>query len=340
LQAKISDPSKKADRHGAMYEGREVFIRNLHFGASEPDVRELFSRYGTIEKVRIPTRVDGKSKGVGFVAFENKVYLISVLPFCYIHANVAQESAENAVKALDNTSFKSRTVAVEISVPKTKRTETTIVRGSTASATPEPDSRPDASTSVNGDTTGTDGRTYKQRTLAILDLADTVNVARLEKLIEPYGEFKKISLRPDHGGAFIEFTDISSVGKASLGLEGKDLDGKTISVGTVEELLRQEPVQKAGKIAERVKAEASTQSTNKAKGFGPGAGLVSRPGSGTRGKGRGLGRKTVLGFSAQKSEADDPKSNSVGKSNAEFREMFLKGKETNGTKPVLDGHKH
>jgi RNA recognition motif-containing protein len=82
LQAKISDPSKKADRHGAMYEGREVFIRNLHFGASEPDVRELFSHYGTIEKVRIPTRVDGKSKGVGFVAFENKVCLIPVLPFC------------------------------------------------------------------------------------------------------------------------------------------------------------------------------------------------------------------------------------------------------------------
>jgi squamous cell carcinoma antigen recognized by T-cells 3 len=249
--------------------------------------------------------------------------------------------ADNAVKALNNTPFKSRTITVEISAPKVKRTETTIVRGSTASATPEPDTLPDAPASANGDSADADARTYKQRTLAILDLADTVNVARLEKLIEPYGAVKKISLRPDHGGAFIEFTDVASVGKASLGLEGKELDGKTIRTGTVDELFKQDPVRKAGKIAERVKADAAASTANKAKGASLRIGFVSRPGLGTRRGGRGgLGRKTGLGFFARKAEgADEPVSNGGGsKSNAEFREMFLK-KESNGAKPVEDGDK-
>jgi squamous cell carcinoma antigen recognized by T-cells 3 len=73
LQAKISDPSKKDDRHGSTYEGREVYVRNVHFVATESEVMELFSRYGTVEKVRVPTNLNGKAKGVAFVVFEDKV---------------------------------------------------------------------------------------------------------------------------------------------------------------------------------------------------------------------------------------------------------------------------
>jgi RNA recognition motif-containing protein len=75
LQAKISDPSKKDDRHGPMAEGREVFVRNLDWAASEAVVEKLFVPFGPLEKIRIPRSLNGKSKGVGFIVFEDKVSL-------------------------------------------------------------------------------------------------------------------------------------------------------------------------------------------------------------------------------------------------------------------------
>jgi hypothetical protein len=73
LVAKISDPSKKQERHGAVHEGREIHVSNLDWKATEDDLKELFSKYGQVEVARIPTKVDGGSKGFGFVAFSTKV---------------------------------------------------------------------------------------------------------------------------------------------------------------------------------------------------------------------------------------------------------------------------
>lgn len=73
LVAKISDPGRKQERHGPMYEGREVHVSNIDWKASEDDVKEVFSKYGTVESVRIPRKVDGGSKGFGYVVFSSKV---------------------------------------------------------------------------------------------------------------------------------------------------------------------------------------------------------------------------------------------------------------------------
>lgn len=73
LVAKISDPSKKQERHGPVHEGREIHVSNLDWKASENDLKELFSKYGRVEVARIPTKVDGGSKGFGFVVFSSKV---------------------------------------------------------------------------------------------------------------------------------------------------------------------------------------------------------------------------------------------------------------------------
>lgn len=77
LVAKISDPTNKQDRHGAMYEGREIHVSNIHWKATENDLKELFSQYGTVETVRIPRKVDGGSKGFGYVVFASKVSISS-----------------------------------------------------------------------------------------------------------------------------------------------------------------------------------------------------------------------------------------------------------------------
>ena len=73
LVAKISDPSQKQERHGAMYEGREVHVSNIDFKAKAADLKEVFSKYGTVELVRMPRKADGGSKGFGYVVFSSKV---------------------------------------------------------------------------------------------------------------------------------------------------------------------------------------------------------------------------------------------------------------------------
>ena len=73
LDVKISDPGKKQDRQGAMHEGREIYIANVDWSATEDEIKKIFSKYGTVEKVRMPRNVEGKSKGTAFVVFLNKV---------------------------------------------------------------------------------------------------------------------------------------------------------------------------------------------------------------------------------------------------------------------------
>lgn len=73
LQVKISDPSRKQDRRGPVYEGREIHVSNIDFAASESDLKEAFSKYGTVELVRLPTKVNGDHRGFGFVVFSSSV---------------------------------------------------------------------------------------------------------------------------------------------------------------------------------------------------------------------------------------------------------------------------
>ena len=73
LLAKISDPSHKQERTGALAEGREVYVSNVDWTSTEDETRNVFSKYGKVESVRIPRNLAGKSKGMAFVVFSNKV---------------------------------------------------------------------------------------------------------------------------------------------------------------------------------------------------------------------------------------------------------------------------
>lgn len=81
LVVKISDPSQRQDRSGAMQENREIYVAGIHYNVSEDDLKGLFSKFGSIERVRIPRKVNGNSRGFGYVVFETKVLLsINFLP--------------------------------------------------------------------------------------------------------------------------------------------------------------------------------------------------------------------------------------------------------------------
>jgi RNA recognition motif-containing protein len=50
----------------------KLYVGNLSYSATENELREMFSQYGTVESVAVITDRDtGRSKGFGFVEFAN-----------------------------------------------------------------------------------------------------------------------------------------------------------------------------------------------------------------------------------------------------------------------------
>ncbi|KAL2801199.1 hypothetical protein BJX66DRAFT_4566 [Aspergillus keveii] len=218
LVAKISDPTRKQDRNGPIYEGREIHVSNVDWKANEQDLQELFERFGTVELVRIPRKVDGGSKGFGYVVFSSK------------------EEA-NAALALHEQEFRSRPLQVRLSAPQgSKRTAATVVSRVGKSQSPAPETN---GASPSGDLEEPTGE-RRDRTLGLMNVPDTVNDARIRALVEQYGKLVKIVLRPDHQGAIVEFADVNHAGKAALELEGQEISaGRKLHVGTVSEMLKQ-----------------------------------------------------------------------------------------------------
>jgi RNA recognition motif-containing protein len=319
LVAAISDPTKAGDRAGAQAEGREVFMGNVYWWVREDEIKTLMESAGEIESVRIPRNIEGKSKGSAFVVFKT------------------QEGAQKAAKEYDDFMYKGRKLHVEITSKRASRITTNILRGSTMSPTPDSAGSPTAlpnGRSTEGSTTGDPepgARDHKERTIALLNVPDTVTAARLQKLVEHYGEIKKFTLRPDHGGAIVEFAEVASVGKAQLAFENFELEDHKLRVGTVPELFKQQAEVKEQKVSASKSKKVEKKSTNT---FGA---PVHRPTQNFRGRG---GRRGGLGFTKRTTDAvkSDTKEATGPKSNEYFRDLMdgkaaakKQGKETKQT---------
>lgn len=238
LVAKVSDPTHKQDRRGPMYEGREIHVSNIDWKASENDLKELFSQYGTVETVRIPRKVDGGSRGFGYVVFASKVSSIFLFFLRRGQNTDCIQDETNASLAMHQQEFRSRPLQVKLSSPQgAKRSATTIVSHVGRSRSP--------SMELNGKSQSHDRAVSPNderanRTLGLMNIPDTVNDARIRAVVKPYGALIKVVLRPDHQGAMVEYADVYAAGKASLGLEGQEIaPGRPLRVGTVPEMLRQ-----------------------------------------------------------------------------------------------------
>ncbi|KAL8756257.1 MAG: hypothetical protein Q9184_004562 [Pyrenodesmia sp. 2 TL-2023] len=332
LVVKISDPKRRQERVGPLQEGREIHIRGLDWAVTESDLEAVFSKYGTVEHTRIPHDVSGKSKGFAFVVFS---------------------TSEQAKAALDlnNTKLRSRIMTVTIaSKAAAKRQATTIIQSAPRSTmSPSPDV-----TTANGDHHSNAASPpssmnpsskpryaeIRDRTVALLNIPDTVNDARIRALVEPYGPLVKIVLRPDHQGAEVEFKNVSDAGKAALGIDGHEITpGRSLRVGTVGELRKQKAEKRRDKFGGNDDPKRNTT-----------AGLQSNVPIGrprqigiSRGRGGGLGVKrdganSIIGLGRPQSneaaanhDSKDTSSAQAGqagqaKSNADFRNMMLAGK--------------
>lgn len=327
LEAKYSDPANKKQRESAAAAGREIHVGSLDRNATEDELRDVFSKYGNIENVKILRNMAGKSKGAGFIVFEKK------------------EEAEAAL-VLDKIKFKSQILVVELSKYINFKPTATTLGSKASSASPVPDADGDvrmsaspapdsqvANTQVPHDPSKVE---IAARTIALMNIPDTVNDARIRALAETYGAIVKVTLRPDHQGAIIEYADVAAAGRAALGLENQEFaPGRKLRIGTVKDLFQCKGEIRTDRIPTGV--GPLQPSAAKISNFIQPTAPVRRPGPGIHG---GLGTKRGLGYSAPAKKAagegqtngneSDANENQMAvkpKSNADFKAMFLKGKE-------------
>lgn len=160
------------------------------------------------------------------------------------------------------------------------------------------------------------------RTIALLNVPDTVNDARVRALAENYGAIVKVTLRPDHQGAIIEYRDIASAGKAALGIDGHEITpGRKLGVGNVKQMLQQPEEKKT----DRLYANGSNKIKSAAITLQSGA-PIRRPTQSTarRGGKLGLGARREGGSQPVKGAEINGMTEGKAKSNDDFRAMFLK----------------
>ncbi|XP_042352256.1 RNA-binding protein 28 [Plectropomus leopardus] len=79
-----------------------LIIRNLSFKCSEDDLKQVFSKFGTVLESKIPLKPDGKMRGFAFVLFKNV------------------SEAAKALNSMNLKEIKGRQVAIDWAVPKDK----------------------------------------------------------------------------------------------------------------------------------------------------------------------------------------------------------------------------
>ncbi len=81
-----------------------IYVGNLPYSVTEEDLRETFSRFGQVSSVNLITdKFTGASKGFGFVEMDNN------------------SEADAAIKGLNETDMKGRTMKVNQAKPKSDR---------------------------------------------------------------------------------------------------------------------------------------------------------------------------------------------------------------------------
>ncbi|MBO3458811.1 RNA-binding protein [Aetokthonos hydrillicola Thurmond2011] len=81
-----------------------IYVGNLSYQVGEEDLKQVFSEYGTVKNVQLPTdRETGRMRGFGFVEMGTE----------------AEETA--AIEALDNAEWMGRNLKVNKAKPKEDR---------------------------------------------------------------------------------------------------------------------------------------------------------------------------------------------------------------------------
>ena len=250
------------------------------------------------------------------------------------------------------TRFKSRVLSVSPSTDNiAKRQATTIINPATSRSSYSPSPDPNATKGLEATSAASPGsqstatQTHplsaadrRSRTIALMNVPDTINSDRIRVLAETYGALVKLQLRPDHQGAILEYVDAASAGRAGLALDGHEIESsRKLRVGTVPEMLREKAEVKSDRIggAKKKESAASLQSsmpirrpTQPGTRRGGRGGLGAKRGgvglNGSRTTGDGAGKDVAINGSGEDHEEEGKEAAGKAKSNADFKAMFLK----------------
>ncbi|KAG8168588.1 hypothetical protein KVR01_001337 [Diaporthe batatas] len=323
LVAKYSDPQNKKNREGPQEEGREVHVTNVPEQVTEAELKTMFEKYGTVQRVRILVTKTGHSRGSAFVVFQTK------------------EQAQEAVAELNQTKLRNNILKVEKSVAKNFKPV------SRAGPSMSPSPGPSGAKDTEGDNAMLDYDDEKSkpkeskeagRTFALMGLPDTMNDARVQALVEAHGQLAKLTLRHDHGGAILEFVDAAAAGKAQLSLDGIEVEDRKLKTGSVSELFQEKGEVRIDRVDQKPAAPAPAQNSKSKVSSAmmpPPSTMIRRPVLGSKGQKRGLGFSGVIN-KEQKAEPSSSAPTTNGengvasgtssggmKSNADFRTLLL-----------------
>ena len=81
-----------------------IYVGNLSYGVTEDDVRSVFSKYGTLTKIKLPVdKESGRMRGFGFVSM------------------TTEDEEASAIKSLDSFEFMGRRLTVTKAKPKEEK---------------------------------------------------------------------------------------------------------------------------------------------------------------------------------------------------------------------------
>lgn len=190
-------------------------------------MKALFEPYGKIVSLRMPSTISPRHHdGIAFIEFE---------------------TADSAQQALELQGQVLKKLALEVSIskprPRNKSRKPPVQNNSSR----ELDSHMGADNTTQEMPSRSD---ITAKTLGVMSLPDTVSEDQLRSIFEVFGALRKITLRPDHSGAIVEYDNQVDAGKAALALEGHMVSGRQIEIGTYEDLMRRNSAQvKSAKIA-------------------------------------------------------------------------------------------
>ena len=84
---------------------KRLHVGNLEYSTTNEELQELFSGEGNVVSAKVIRRLDGKSKGFGFVEMET------------------EDEASQAIEKYDQTDFKNRTIYVNEAKPQVTRVD-------------------------------------------------------------------------------------------------------------------------------------------------------------------------------------------------------------------------
>lgn len=230
-----------------------LIVRNISFKATEENLKEHFSQYGSVEEVKLLKKPDGRLVGCAFVH--------------YTHVPMANK----ALNATNKKPFLGRPIYVAWAVPRHKYNEETQNNGPknrfknySEDSKPEIKEEDDPMSKEEKDYRNKRRTINRRARLIVRNISFKANEQALKDHFAPYGEIEEIKLlkKPDGkliGCAFVHYKNVPMAKEAILNLNLKPFLGRPISVdwAVPKDKYMQHVVNKQIEMEESIKREDS-----------------------------------------------------------------------------------